>query len=267
MDDRIRFLLMAAITVLVSISFIALSVSLYLSGKLLSSLPILILIGALVVIAISAVFLKDARSGLKRGLPSEDERTVRAKIRAGYYTFLISIYILLGMMFYTGTGADMGLPQIEARVMFGLAILSMAAIFMPLFKEGRFMKNERKSEIIRLALVGMAVSLLFWGRGDPASITISVNITAIIVVMSFFRRRYPEKYIRDERTKKLGAYAVSWSWQLSYMLVAVLILADYLGYFSMPAGALLGVIFFFMTATMLIFRWYFLRKEDIEGMP
>ena len=125
------------------------------------------------------------------------------------------------------------------------------------------MKIERKREIIRIALVGAMILLMFWRKGDPASITIGVNIIAIVILTSFFRKKYPEKYVKDERTKKLGAYAVAWSWQLSYMFIAVLILADYLGYFSLPSDALLGIIFFFMTATMLAFRWHFLRKEDI----
>ncbi len=50
---------------------------------------------------------------------------------------------------------------------------------------------------------------------------------------------------------------------LTFVFVAVLYWGDYIGIFDMPASTVLGLVFFFMTVTMIAFRWYYLRKGDI----
>ena len=86
---------------------------------------------------------------------------------------------------------------------------------------------------------------------------------AFIVILTLFRRKHPETYRKDERTIKLGAYGTSWSWMLTFIFVALLYWGDYVKLIQIPASAALGLVFFFMTVTMIAFRWYYLRKGDI----
>jgi len=125
------------------------------------------------------------------------------------------------------------------------------------------MKDEIKWMVLRLLLVIVMLVMLLWQGIDDISMSIAFFILAFVVVLTLFRRKHPEAYQKDERTIKLGAYGTSWSWMLTFVFVAVLYWGDYIGIFDMPASTVLGLVFFFMTVTMIAFRWYYLRKGDI----
>jgi uncharacterized membrane protein YbjE (DUF340 family) len=87
------------------------------------------LILPLVLIAIIAIIIpiimRNARS-IKSKEPVEDERSKRATTKAGYYTFLFSIYLLLGLGWF---GDDYFTRPSQAT---GAAILVMAIVFLAL---------------------------------------------------------------------------------------------------------------------------------------
>ncbi|MBN2101289.1 MAG: hypothetical protein JW716_00265 [Candidatus Aenigmarchaeota archaeon] len=125
------------------------------------------------------------------------------------------------------------------------------------------MKDEIKWMSVRLLLVMVMLVMLLWRGIDDVSMSSAFFILAFIVVLTLFRKRHPEAYQKDERTVKLGAYGTAWSWMLTFVFVALLYWADYTKLVTMPAGAALGLVFFFMTVTMIAFRWYYLRKGDV----
>ena len=79
----------------------------------------------------AAKFMKDQHENMERGMPQEDERSERIKQKAGYYTFLISIYMLLAIGAYSDMSLENpGLPQImDISQATGLAIGLMALTF------------------------------------------------------------------------------------------------------------------------------------------
>lgn len=91
-------------------------------------------IGFLVSILLGAFavkFLKDQHESVKKGIPQEDERSERVKQKAGYYTFLISIYMLLAIGYYSDVSSENpGLPAIrDISQATGIAIGFMALTF------------------------------------------------------------------------------------------------------------------------------------------
>lgn len=69
---------------------------------------------------------------------------------------------------------------------------------------------------------------------------------------------------RDERTKKLAAYGVTYSWLLTLVLIAVLYWIEYLKLIELTAESVLGILLIFMTISANVFRWYFMQKGDVE---
>lgn len=69
---------------------------------------------------------------------------------------------------------------------------------------------------------------------------------------------------KDERTKKLAAYGITYSWFLTLVLITVLTWVDYFKLFELTARGVLGILLFFMIISANVFRWYFMRKGDIE---
>jgi uncharacterized membrane protein len=90
----------------------------------LSGLILPVILIALITIIIP-IILRNARS-IKKGEPAEDERSKRATRKAGYYSFLFSIYLLLALGWY---GDDYFTRPSQAT---GAAILVMAIVFMAL---------------------------------------------------------------------------------------------------------------------------------------
>lgn len=69
---------------------------------------------------------------------------------------------------------------------------------------------------------------------------------------------------RDERTKKLATYGITYSWLLTLVLIMVLYWIDFFGLAELTAGAILSILLFFMIISANIFRWYFMQKGDVE---
>jgi hypothetical protein len=98
------------------------------------------------------------------------------------------------------------------------------------------------------------------------SISISlINIGLIIFVVTVFRLfkkgDLPDK---DERTKKLAAYGITYSWLVTLVLLTVLFWAEYFKLIDLTVGGLFGTILFFMIISANVFRWYFMQKGDVE---
>ncbi|AYK15964.1 MAG: hypothetical protein ACOX7X_09990 [Methanosarcina flavescens] len=94
---------------------------------------------------------------------------------------------------------------------------------------------------------------------------ILVNIGLIIFVVTVFRLfRRGDLPDRDERTKKLAAYGITYSWLLTLVIIVVLSWVQYFGLAELTADGVLGILLFFMIISANVFRWYFMRKGDIE---
>ena len=55
---------------------------------------------AILIILVLLLRIKIQSEGVKSGLPMDDELSKRMKERAGYLTYLITIYFVLGLMWY-----------------------------------------------------------------------------------------------------------------------------------------------------------------------
>ncbi|MBU1164444.1 hypothetical protein KKA15_02690 [Patescibacteria group bacterium] len=86
------------------------------------ALPIILL---LIIAVVIPVIIRNAKS-VKDNVPVEDERSKKASYKAGHYTFLFSIYLLLFLGWF---GDDYFTRPSQAT---GTAILVMAIVFISL---------------------------------------------------------------------------------------------------------------------------------------
>lgn len=92
-----------------------------------------------------------------------------------------------------------------------------------------------------------------------------VNLGLIIFVATAFRLfRRGDLPDRDERTKKLAAYGITYSWLLTLVVIMVLSWVQHFGLAELTAECVLGILLFLMIISANVFRWYFMRKGDIE---
>ncbi len=129
-------------------------------------------------------------------------------------------------------------------------------------KINREYKNRLTSGVL-LTLAGILSAAFFEGNSSIPIFLITMGL--VIFAMTAFRLfRQGDLPDRDERTKKLASYGISYSWLLTLVLIIVLYWIEFLELAELTAEATLGLLLFFMLISANVFRWYFMQKGDIE---
>ena len=110
----------------------------------------------------------------------------------------------------------------------------------------------------------LAILRILQKSDTPISIFL-ISFGLILFVVTAFRHfRQGDLPDRHERTKKLAAYGITYSWLLTLVIISVLSLVEYFGLVELTVSVVLGILLFFMIISANLFRWYFLQKGDIE---
>ena len=70
------------------------------------------------------------------------------------------------------------------------------------------------------------------------------------------------KTLIDERVRALSNKAYSWSWYLSFLLVAVLIWVDLFNPGLLSVQAVLGLLLFFLSLSAIGLKWWFEKHPE-----
>lgn len=121
MNAKVRFYLLAAGVGLVVLALVVVGYMFLDTDDVFES--VLSFSIALVVAIIGLIFLKRRYDDLKTGQPMVDERTRKVEVTAGYYSYLISLYMWLAIMFVNDSEAN----TLIARGMVGMALIFVAS--------------------------------------------------------------------------------------------------------------------------------------------
>lgn len=97
---------------------------------------------------------------------------------------------------------------------------------------------------------------------DFAAIGLLLGI--LIYVSSFFASIGMEKTARDERLRKIGTLAATWSWYITLVFVSFLIVSMYWAQRIHDPIELMGLTIFVMVSTMLVANTILNHKGDID---
>ena len=115
--------------------------------------------------------------------------------------------------------------------------------------------------------------LLIWGiteillnpSGDSILPTVLLAAGLAFLVTGVSRRRkYGEGAEHDERSKRIGAWGLSYSWYLSLTFMWILFLLGHFGVVTFTVGKALGASLVVMTISAVAFQLYLSRKGDVE---
>ncbi len=111
-----------------------------------------------------------------------------------------------------------------------------------------------------------AVALLMTTETIDITIILALLVAGVICIVAGFSRclGYRKDPGTDERTRKLSAFAATYSWFITFMLVNILFLLDYFGRLTITVSQTLGVIFFIMLVTMFGMSAYLKQKGYVE---
>ena len=116
---------------------------------------------------------------------------------------------------------------------------------------------------IAAVVIGILASILQVGDEETSNILINIGVAIIAVLLVRLRRtgNLPEK---DERTKKLGAYGLSYSWFITFLMLNLLFWIDRLHFAQLTVSNVIFILFILMLVTAKGFQWYFLSKGDVD---
>jgi hypothetical protein len=97
---------------------------------------------------------------------------------------------------------------------------------------------------------------------DFAAIGLLLGI--LIYVSSFFASIGMEKTARDERLRKIGTLAATWSWYITLVFVSFLVVSMYWAQRFHDPIELMGLTIFVMVSTMLVANTILSRIGDID---
>lgn len=97
---------------------------------------------------------------------------------------------------------------------------------------------------------------------DLVSVMLLLGIMAL--VSNFFTYVGMDKKAQDERLRKIGTYATTYSWYITLTFVSFLVLSMYWGQNIRNPIELMGVTIFVMTSTMLVGNTILGLKGDID---
>jgi peptidoglycan/LPS O-acetylase OafA/YrhL len=129
----------------------------------------------------------------------------------------------------------------------------------------RFFKSRTWITIMFLAgvlLLGIGLVQMTPSGGNVATAYISAG-TVLMIFAGLRLYRGEKNYLQDERTKKIGAYGLSWSWFLTIMVLFVIFWSYYLHIWTPDAGTLCVILILIMGISAKAFQMWFFRKGDV----
>jgi L-asparagine transporter-like permease len=113
------------------------------------------------------------------------------------------------------------------------------------------------------ALIVDSIVLIIWKTMDDF-IAIGLLLGITVYMASFFAYLGMDKTARDERLRKIGTLAATWSWYITLVFVVFLVISMYWAQRIHDPIELMGVTIFVMVTTMLIANTILSRRGDIE---
>ena len=118
---------------------------------------------------------------------------------------------------------------------------------------------------IALLIAGLAEMLFMPVDASGNTAIPFVTFGFILVFLAGARLFHDENdFLQDERTRKIGAYGLSWSWFLTFIMLFGFFWLDYLGIYKPGAGTLAIILILLMGVSAKVFQWYLFRKGDVE---
>lgn len=115
-----------------------------------------------------------------------------------------------------------------------------------------------------MLIAGLIISVFSSFSGEdiagPGMITGGIILLVICLVSL---KKSQDSDIRDERSLKIGTWAISYSWYLTFLVVIVMFWLSYLDIFTVQTDSAFGVLILLMPLSAVAFQWYFSKKGDV----
>jgi drug/metabolite transporter (DMT)-like permease len=113
-----------------------------------------------------------------------------------------------------------------------------------------------------MIISGIVFILQTSGEGIPGTIFLCAGLAFLITGLSR-HRKYADEPESDERSKKIGAYGLSYAWLTGLLFMFGLFWLDYLGLFRLSTQNALSASILILTLSAVLYQTYLFHRGDI----
>lgn len=125
------------------------------------------------------------------------------------------------------------------------------------------MKIFKVKLIIWILLALFSVIPFYNGNYSTWSFLVTMGLVLIISNLIYIKR-WDSYYKKDERTKKIAAFAALYSWTITMLGLTVVYFMTKMQFIKFSFEDFLSFLILFMVASLYIFYYYFSSKWDIQ---
>ncbi len=114
-----------------------------------------------------------------------------------------------------------------------------------------------------LVVLGMGVVLVIWEPMD-GNATLAVLFSVTIFTANFFAYIGLEKPTKDERARRIGTLAATYSWFYTMVAMCFVYIWDVAFNVQLSIARYLGILLLVMVITMAGLNFYYGRKGDVD---
>ncbi len=115
-----------------------------------------------------------------------------------------------------------------------------------------------------ILLLVAVVLLIFWKNAPSIIISALIGAGFATTINGIYSHsKYGIQAESDERTRKISASAVKYSWLITLTFIGVLGFSDYFSLLEMTVKKVLGTVVLVMIGTLILFYAYFAKKGDL----
>jgi hypothetical protein len=116
---------------------------------------------------------------------------------------------------------------------------------------------------VLMVVSGLVFTIMTSGETVAGTIILVAGITFLLT--GFIRhKRYGEGPESDERSKKIGAYGLSWAWLTGLIFMFGLFWLDYLNIMRLGTQVALALSATVLALSAVLYQMYLFRKGDVE---
>jgi len=114
-----------------------------------------------------------------------------------------------------------------------------------------------------IMLFGIFLEYLF--EIDKMITIVLINSGAILVIYNlYYHIKYREVPSKDERIRKIANAGLAYSWVMTFLIITAIFWIDYFKLLEITVQHVVGIIYFGMIISALIFQMYFKKMGDVE---
>jgi hypothetical protein len=130
--------------------------------------------------------------------------------------------------------------------------------------------NEVRLGVVKLSMwlgyavmiaLGLAMAVFEWSDGNAS---LAILFCVVIFTANFFGSLGMEKPTKDERARKIGTYAATYSWFITLVAMCFLVIWNIAFNMNMSVARFFGIILLVMVISMMGINAYGAYKGDVE---